>query len=172
MIALLPFLPYIIAAVASLAGLGANWWLDLTDWQTAVTVAVATLACVFVSTTGSPWSRLIISAIIGGALYIKGGIDKEARLLVEYEAEKVQIHNSYAAAHDAEQRRQRLANQAAQLAAEKAREQHDAELASLREQLSNAAAMAANDPHAKQPSLSLDAVRRLNAVRLRQQPGT
>lgn len=169
---LIPFMPYILAGLAALAGLGANAWLDFTDWQTAVTFGVALLACVYVASTKSPWSRLIIAAIIGVALYLKGGIDKEARLIVQHEADKQAIHLNYAEASREEQARQRKANEEAERAAAAAKEQQDAELASLQDQLARSQAEAAKDVQADTPSLSLDAVRRINALRMRNGAGS
>ncbi len=169
---LLPFLPYILAGLAALGGLGANAWLDFTDWQTAVTFSVVLIACVYVASTKSPWSRLIIAVIIGVALYLKGGIDKEARLAVQHEADKQTIHQNYAAANEAEQARQRRINEEAERAAAVAKEQQDAELASLQEQTRLSHEAAGKDIQADTPSLSLDAVRRLNALRVRGAAGS
>lgn len=164
----MPFLPYVITVGLSLFSLGANWWLDLTDWQTALTVVAATLACVFVSNTGSPWSRLIISAIIGAAMYIKGGIDKEARLLPQHEAEKREIHAAYRKASDDELARQQAAAAAATRDAAASKEKVDAERAFLQQQAAQQQAAADKDVRAHEPSLSFDAVRRLNALRMRE----
>lgn len=167
MILLLPFLPYILAGLAGLAGLSANWWLEFTDWPTAVVAAVALLACVFVLSTGKPWSRLAVLAIVGVAVYLKGGIDKEATLAVQHKAELDAVHQAYAKVSQAEQARQQEVQEAAARAAAALQEQQEAELADLRTQLDASAGAAAKDPHADRPALSLDAVRRINAQRMR-----
>lgn len=168
----LPFLPYIIAAGLAVFGLGANAWIGFTDWQTAAIFTAALLACVYVSQSNSPWTRTIIMAIIGVALYLKGQVDKEAVLLPQHVAEKRQIHKAYADAAEAEKARQRAANARALAEAERDKKQYDDDVAALGAQVADLMEKAAKDERADQPSLSLDAVRRLNALRMRGSPGS
>lgn len=164
---LLPFLPVILSAIAALVAVAANWWLDVTDWQTAAIFSCALVACVYVAQSNKPWARLAITGIIGMALYLKGGIDKEAALLPKHEAQINAIHQGYADTTAAEVERQRRANAQAQERAQQAEAEHERELAALQGQLQAALAAAGKDVHANRPALSLDAVRRLNALRVR-----
>lgn len=168
MIALLwPFLPVILALLGAGAANLANWWGDFTDWRTAAIFSVALVACVYVAQSKSPLARLAITGIVGAALYLKGGVDKEAALLPQHEAQINAIHLNYANAAEAELDRQRRAAAEALERAKQAQEEYDRELAAVKDQLQAAQSEASKDVHADRPALSLDAVRRLNALRVR-----
>lgn len=164
---LLPFLPYILSGLAVLTGLAANAWLGFTDWQTAAVFSAALVACVYVAQTNSPLSRLGVTAIVGVALYLKGGIDADTRLSAVHEAEKSAIHAGYAISTEKERQRQAEVNDKALADAAASKERADAELASLRKQIEKLAGEAKSDVRADELSLSGDAVKRLNTLRMR-----
>lgn len=173
---LLPFLPVLLAGGVALGGFGLNWWLEFTDWKTAAIFAGALIACVYVVQTDKPWARLAVVGIIGVAMYLKGGVDKEADLTVKHEAEVALIHKTVKDAADAERARQRQANAQALAEAAKQKEEQDVEMQRLQSLVDSLTSEASKDANADRPALGLEAVKRLNRLRFGdgvwQQPGS
>ena len=168
----LPFLPLLIAGGLGIGGLGLNAWLGITDWKTAIILAVAITAIAFIAQSQSPWSRLLVTAVIAVAMYIKGGIDRDARhelaiaaLKETHKVEIVSLHEAYKLQSNIEEARQLEANRKALEAAAAEKVQADAELAAVQQDIDRLRGEAQKDVHAKRPSLSIDAVRRLNIIR-------
>jgi hypothetical protein len=172
MTALIPaiLIPYILGGLGVSAGLLANWWLEITDWNTAIVFAGALASCLVILRTDKPWARIAVMVIFGVALYLKGGIDKTEQLKAAHQADMTRLREHFVNAAAAEEEWQRKANAEAEESARQAKEQADADLAFMRTQLGRLAEQASKDPRAHQPSLSIDAVRRLNM--LRRMPGS
>lgn len=166
------FLPIILSVAGVVTGLGLNYWFNVTDWETAITFAVALVACVYVSGSSSPFARLGIMLILIIAGYVKGSVDREHELVPEFNRKVAAIHEKYKLASDKEAERQKQANDAALDQARKDKEQYDAEVQKLQEENKQLLEDAAKDKYALRPGLSLDAVDRLNKRRLRGGPGS
>jgi hypothetical protein len=171
-----PLLALALAGGGTLGGLGLNWWFQITDWQTVVIFTVALAACVYVAQTNSPLSRLGVTIIIGVAAYLKGGIDKQHSLEAKHaqeivalhEAHKrdiVLLHEGYRRQSQIEEERQKAANAKALADAASEKSQVDADLAAARSEVERLNTEASKDVHANRPSLSIDAIRRLNRLR-------
>jgi ABC-type multidrug transport system fused ATPase/permease subunit len=159
-------IPIIVSAVLGLVGLFANWWFNFLEWNIVIVGIIVLAACVIATFIGSWWMRLVIIVALAIVMYIHGALDQRAYLTVRHKAEVQQIHKRYSDAATAERQRQLTANEKAQLEAAAEKEKQDADLASLRDQLTLLRSQAATDTHASELAINADAVRRINAFRL------
>ena len=164
-------LPAIVSAVLGLLGFAINWMFDLVEWNIAIVGIIALTACVIIAFMPHIWVRLLISVALALIMYIHGALDRQAQLVVEFKAKVEQIHGGYAAVSAEEKRRQQAVNDEAQQRAAVEKEKQDAELALRDQEINLLREQAARDAHAKRPAFSVDAVKRLNDIRLRRRHG-
>lgn len=168
---LVRFWPIVMALGGVLVGFGFNYWFELTDWKSAAVFAGALVACAYIAQSDSPMSRLGIAAVLVVAGYLKGGIDREAVIVPEYEGIITGLKESYKREKDSELGRQDKANDEALRQLSQWKEKYDADTKALQADNDRLRAEAAKDPDAKRPGLDLGAVDRLNQRRLRSASG-
>lgn len=151
---LLPVLPLLLAGVAALGGIAANWWLELTDWQSTAIFIGALIVCATIAQAQSPWSRLAITAVIAGGLYLKGHVDGNKLATAKHEVLR-----------EAEAKRQQEANTASQLDAMTKLNDLYLALKASDDEVGRLKHEATQDRDAHRVSLGIDSIRRLNRLR-------
>lgn len=77
--ALVAWVPIAAVLTLVLGAAGANWWLALTDWKTFAIAAGALTIALSIATSGKPWARLAMVALLAATGYLKGHVDGAAQ---------------------------------------------------------------------------------------------
>ena len=154
---LLPLLPWLFILIPVGLGViafGANLWGNWLEWKTAAIFIGALVGIAVVSSTNSPWAKLLITGILCFSAYLYGNIEGTERTNARWESLR-----------KIEEQRQTTANEASQKEAEERLKELELSSQQLgaKERKANEEALKAKD--AGRPAFDIDSIKRLNRLR-------